>query len=115
VTYPGVLSDRIGRMIPFSVGVILLAGSTLLFAFAPSLVVLILARLLQGTQYTTNCNDVLYYDMNMQTVKIPDDAGVAGACTWASGLAIVDDNYKGSAHGRAMGMYSYLQYYIYSH
>eukprot|EP00698_Gefionella_okellyi_P019469 TRINITY_DN596_c0_g1_i1.p1 TRINITY_DN596_c0_g1~~TRINITY_DN596_c0_g1_i1.p1 ORF type:complete len:393 (+),score=77.38 TRINITY_DN596_c0_g1_i1:31-1179(+) len=72
----GILSDRFGRTIPFTGGVVALAAATFLFAFAPNLILLVLARCMQG---------------------------LAGACTWASALAIVDDNYKGESHGTATG------------
>eukprot|EP00698_Gefionella_okellyi_P024842 TRINITY_DN8877_c0_g2_i1.p1 TRINITY_DN8877_c0_g2~~TRINITY_DN8877_c0_g2_i1.p1 ORF type:complete len:429 (-),score=78.79 TRINITY_DN8877_c0_g2_i1:325-1611(-) len=69
VPFVGVVSDRIGRQVPFTVGVALLAASTLLFAFTQSLAVVIAARLMQG---------------------------LAAAFTWACGLAILHDTYGGN-------------------
>ena len=44
----GALSDRLGRKGPMIFGLALLAGATLAFAYATSLPMLFLARLLQG-------------------------------------------------------------------
>src|SRR6266542_3479366 len=60
----GAVSDRIGRRMPLVLGMLALAGSTLLFAFGSSLPVLFAARLIQGA---------------------------ADAITWVVGFALVAD------------------------
>jgi MFS family permease len=44
----GVVGDRIGHKYPFTAGIILLAAVTLLFAFSTNLIMLTIARVLQG-------------------------------------------------------------------
>lgn len=73
----GALSDRIGRRAPLVAGMIVLAASTLLFAFARTLPALFAARLLQGA---------------------------ADAITWGVGLALVADVYGPAERGRVMGL-----------
>lgn len=51
----GVISDHVGRAAPFNVGIVVLAAATLLFAFAPSLAVLVAARILQGIMIALYC------------------------------------------------------------
>lgn len=73
----GALSDRIGRRGPLVAGMMVLAGSTLAFAYATSLPWLFAARLLQGA---------------------------ADAITWGVGFALVADLYGPSERGRVMGL-----------
>lgn len=73
----GALSDRIGRRGPLVAGMVVLAGSTLAFAYATSLPWLFAARLLQGA---------------------------ADAITWGVGFALVADLYSPSDRGRVMGI-----------
>jgi MFS transporter, DHA1 family, solute carrier family 18 (vesicular amine transporter), member 1/2 len=73
----GGLSDKIGRKNPMLWGLIGLAGATILFAFADSLWLLILARALQG---------------------------IAAAATWTAGLALLADVYPQEERGKAMGI-----------
>ena len=73
----GALSDRLGRKGPMIGALALLAGSTLLFAFAASLPMLFLARMLQGA---------------------------ADAVTWVVGFALMADLYAEDERGRAMGL-----------
>lgn len=71
----GRLTDRIGRRGPFLVGLAGLAASTLLFAFAPGLELLLLARGLQG---------------------------IAASTTWVCGLALLTDHFPSENRGKAM-------------
>lgn len=73
----GALSDRIGRRGPLVAGLLLLAASTLAFAYASSVPWLFAARLLQGA---------------------------ADAITWGVGFALVADLYGPSERGRVMGL-----------
>src|SRR3954469_23122949 len=72
----GAVSDRIGRKGPMVGALALLAGSTMLFAYAESLPLLFLARMLQGA---------------------------ADAVTWVVGFALIADLYGEDERGRAMG------------
>jgi multidrug resistance protein len=72
----GAVSDRIGRKVPMLIGLVALAGSTLLFAFADTLSLLFAARLVQGA---------------------------ADAVTWVVGFALIADLYGPEERGRAMG------------
>jgi MFS transporter, DHA1 family, solute carrier family 18 (vesicular amine transporter), member 1/2 len=72
----GSVSDRMGRKTPLVGGMIVLAGSTLLFAFADSLAWLFAARLAQGA---------------------------ADAVTWVVGFALIADLYGPAERGRVMG------------
>jgi multidrug resistance protein len=73
----GAASDRIGRKVPIVGGLVLLALSTVLFAFAESLPVLFAARLAQGA---------------------------ADAITWVVGFALIADLYGPAERGRVMGV-----------
>ena len=73
----GAISDRIGRKGPMIAGLALLAISTLAFAFAETLPMLFLARLLQGA---------------------------ADGMTWIVGFAMIADLYGPEERGRAMGL-----------
>src|SRR4051812_49081358 len=73
----GALSDRIGRRGPLLVGAIALAAATILFAFAHTLPLLFLARLVQGA---------------------------ADAVTWVVGFALIADLYAADERGRVMGL-----------
>jgi len=73
----GAISDRIGRRGPMFGGAIALAASTLLFAFARSLPLLFLARLVQGA---------------------------ADAITWVVGFALIADLYDTNERGRITGI-----------
>jgi DHA1 family solute carrier family 18 vesicular amine transporter 1/2 len=73
----GTVSDRIGRKAPMVLGLAVLAGSSVLFAVADSLVWLFAARLAQG---------------------------VADAITWVVGLALIADLYGPSERGRITGI-----------
>lgn len=73
----GTISDRTGRRLPLVGGLIALAASTVLFAFAPSMPWLFAARLVQGA---------------------------ADAVTWVVGLAVVADLYSVDDRGRVMGL-----------
>ena len=73
----GALSDRIGRKVPLVGGMLLLAGASLLFAFADTLPWLFAARLAQGA---------------------------ADAVTWVVGFALVADRYPASERGRVTGI-----------
>ncbi len=76
-TYPlGRLADRIGRRVPLLAGLLGLFATTLLFAFARSYPMLILARVLQGLSATT---------------------------TWTAGMALLSDHFPREGRGRAMG------------
>src|SRR6187401_1836896 len=72
----GAMSDRLGRKGPMIGALALLAGATLLFAYAQSLPMLFLARVLQGA---------------------------ADAVTWVVGFALIADLYGPEERGRAMG------------
>ena len=72
----GSVSDRMGRKTPLVGGMIVLAGSTVLFAFADSLAWLFAARLAQGA---------------------------ADAVTWVVGFALIADLYGPAERGRVMG------------
>jgi multidrug resistance protein len=72
----GALSDRIGRKLPLVLGMLTLAGSTLMFAAADSLVTLFAARMVQGA---------------------------ADAVTWVVGFALIADVYRPEERGRVMG------------
>jgi multidrug resistance protein len=73
----GAVSDRIGRKAPMVVGLLALAASTLLFAFATSLPWLFAARLVQGA---------------------------ADAVTWVVGFALIADRYGVDERGRVTGI-----------
>lgn len=73
----GAISDRIGRKGPMMFGLGLLAASTLAFAYAQSLPMLFVARLLQGA---------------------------ADGMTWIVGFAMIADLYGPEERGRAMGL-----------
>ena len=73
----GTISDRTSRRMPLIGGMIALAASTILFAFAPSLSWLFAARLVQGA---------------------------ADAVTWVVGFAVVADLYSAEERGRVMGL-----------
>jgi multidrug resistance protein len=73
----GAMSDRIGRRGPMIGALALLAGATLLFAYAASLPMLFVARMLQGA---------------------------ADAVTWVVGFALISDLYGEEERGRAMGL-----------
>ena len=76
-TYPlGRLADQVGRRTPLLGGLLGLFATTLLFAFARSYPLLILARVLQGLSATA---------------------------TWIAGMALVADHFPREARGRAMG------------
>lgn len=76
-TYPlGRLADRVGRRGPMVGGLLGLFASTLLFAFARSYPLLILARVLQGLSATA---------------------------TWTAGMALLADHFPPEARGKAMG------------
>jgi predicted MFS family arabinose efflux permease len=71
----GRLSDRIGRRRPFLWGLVGLGATTLLFAFATSYPLLLLARVLQG---------------------------LAAAATWTAGLALLAEGFPSERRGQAM-------------
>jgi multidrug resistance protein len=73
----GAVSDRIGRKGPMMFGLALLAVATLAFAYADSLAMLFVARLLQGA---------------------------ADGMTWIVGFALIADLYGPEERGRAMGL-----------
>ncbi|WP_226001068.1 MFS transporter [Paenibacillus sp. BJ-4] len=73
----GLLTDRIGRKTPLLWGLIGLIASTLMFAIAHTLWLLVLARALQG---------------------------IAAAMTWTAGLALLADQYPSEERGKAMGL-----------
>jgi MFS transporter, DHA1 family, solute carrier family 18 (vesicular amine transporter), member 1/2 len=72
----GAVSDRTGRKLPLVVGMLALAGATLLFARAASLPALFAARLVQGA---------------------------ADGATWVVGFALIADCYGAEERGRVMG------------
>jgi multidrug resistance protein len=73
----GAISDRIGRKGPMTAGLALLAVSTLAFAYAQTLAMLFIARLLQGA---------------------------ADGITWIVGFAMIADLYGPHERGQAMGL-----------
>jgi multidrug resistance protein len=73
----GAVSDRVGRRLPMVGGLIALAASTLLFAFADGLPALFAARLVQGA---------------------------ADAITWVVGFALIADLYAPDERGRVTGI-----------
>jgi DHA1 family solute carrier family 18 vesicular amine transporter 1/2 len=73
----GAMSDRLGRKVPMIGALVVLAGATLLFAYAQSLPMLFAARMLQGA---------------------------ADAATWVVGFALIADLYGEEERGRAMGL-----------
>ena len=73
----GAVSDRMGRKAPIIGGLVLLALSTIMFAFAKSLPALFAARLAQGA---------------------------ADAITWVVGFALIADLYGPAERGRVMGV-----------
>ncbi len=73
----GAASDRLGRKNPMIIALLLLALSTLAFAYATSLPMLFAARILQGA---------------------------ADAMTWIVGFAMIADLYEPDERGRAMGL-----------
>ena len=76
-TYPlGQLADRVGRRGPMLGGLLGLFATTLLFAYARSYPLLVLARVLQGLSATA---------------------------TWTAGMALLADHFPRSSRGRAMG------------
>ena len=72
----GSVSDRMGRKAPMVGGLLLLASSTVVFAFADTLAWLFVARLAQGA---------------------------ADAVTWVVGFALIADLYGPAERGRVMG------------
>src|SRR6266487_1001599 len=73
----GAVSDRIGRRLPLTVGLLALAASTALFAVSRSLPWLFVARLIQGA---------------------------ADAVTWVVGFALISDLYGDDERGRVSGI-----------
>lgn len=73
----GAWSDRTGRRLPLVGGLIALALSSVLFAFAPRMTWLFVARLIQGA---------------------------ADAVTWVVGFAVVADMYTSAERSRIMGL-----------
>jgi len=73
----GAISDRAGRRRPMLAGLVALAASTLLFAYAERLPALFAARLVQGA---------------------------ADATTWVVGFALVADLYEPAERGRVTGI-----------
>ena len=73
----GALSDRMGRKPPLVLGLLALAASTVMFAFAERLPALFAARLVQGA---------------------------ADAVTWVVGFALLADLYGPAERGRMMGL-----------
>lgn len=73
----GLLSDRIGRRIPIIIGLLGLAGATLLFSWAGNYIVLLIARSLQG---------------------------LSAAMTWTAGLALLAGLYPPEERGKSMGL-----------
>lgn len=73
----GLMSDRLGRKGPMIFGLALLSASTLAFAYAESMAMLFVARLLQGA---------------------------ADGMTWIVGFALIADLYGPEERGRAMGL-----------
>jgi multidrug resistance protein len=73
----GAVSDRIGRKEPMMAGLALLALATIAFAYAGSMKMLFVARLMQGA---------------------------ADGMTWIVGFAMIADLYPAEERGRAMGL-----------
>lgn len=73
----GTISDRVGRRLPLIGGLIALAGSSVLFAFASRMSWLFAARLVQGA---------------------------ADAVAWVVGFALIADLYRAEERGRVMGL-----------
>jgi multidrug resistance protein len=73
----GTFSDRIGRRRPLVGGLLALAAASALFAFAPGMTWLFVARLVQGG---------------------------ADAMTWVVGFALIADLYAAEERGRVMGL-----------
>lgn len=73
----GMMSDRFGRRKPMIIGLAGLLLSTLLFAFAGDIVVLVIARALQG---------------------------ISAAATWTAGLALLSDLFPAKSRQQAMGL-----------
>jgi multidrug resistance protein len=73
----GAVSDRVGRKGPLIAGLVALAASTVLFAFADSMAWLFAARLVQGA---------------------------ADAVTWVVGFALIADLYGPAERGRVLGL-----------
>jgi MFS transporter, DHA1 family, solute carrier family 18 (vesicular amine transporter), member 1/2 len=73
----GAVSDRVGRKGPMIVGLLFLAISTVAFAYAQSLAMLFVARLVQGA---------------------------ADGMTWIVGFAMIADLYGPDERGRVMGL-----------
>ena len=73
----GAYSDRIGRRLPLVGGLLALAAASVLFAFAPGMTWLFIARLVQGG---------------------------ADAVTWVVGFALIADLYTSAERGRVMGL-----------
>ena len=73
----GAVSDRIGRKTPMLAGLVALAASTLLFAYAKELPALFTARLVQGA---------------------------ADAITWVVGFALIADMFPPEERGRVTGI-----------
>jgi DHA1 family solute carrier family 18 vesicular amine transporter 1/2 len=72
----GAVSDRTGRKLPLVIGMLTLAGSTMMFANAGSLSTLFAARMIQGA---------------------------ADGLTWVVGFALIADCYGPEDRGRVMG------------
>jgi DHA1 family solute carrier family 18 vesicular amine transporter 1/2 len=72
----GAVSDRTGRRLPLVIGMLTLAGSTMMFARAGSLATLFAARMIQGA---------------------------ADGLTWVVGFALIADCYGPEERGRVMG------------
>lgn len=73
----GVISDKVGRRLPMILGLFGLAAATLLFGFANSFWLLVVARMLQG---------------------------ISAAATWTAGLALLADVFPLKERGKAMGI-----------
>ncbi|MCR8642681.1 MFS transporter [Paenibacillus sp. N1-5-1-14] len=73
----GPLCDKIGRRTPIIIGLIGMAISTIMFAYAETMLMLIVARFVQG---------------------------IAAAATWTAALAFLADIFPGTMRGTAMGM-----------
>jgi multidrug resistance protein len=73
----GAISDRMGRKVPLVGGLLALAASTVMFAFAEELPALFAARLVQGA---------------------------ADAVTWVVGFALLADMFGPAERGRVMGL-----------
>ncbi|WP_442602219.1 MFS transporter [Paenibacillus sp. KN14-4R] len=73
----GPLSDKIGRRTPIIVGLVGMAISTIMFAYADTMFVLIVARFVQG---------------------------LAAAATWTAALAFLADIFPAQMRGTAMGI-----------